>query len=353
MPGPLEGVRIVDLTSIVMGPLTTQLLADLGAEVIHVEPPEGDRMRVAGNSPDHDMGPLFWHLNRGKSSVVADLRTEEGRLTLLDLCANADVFVTNVRPAALARAGFGYDNLRRLNRQLIYVSLVGFGQDGPYAPLAAYDDLMQAYCGIVDTLGRTSDGGPHYVPYNVCDRSVGLYAFGCVCAALFERGRSGRGQFVEVPMFETMSALVLGEHLNGQSFDPPIGDAGYQRLMDRERKPYRTSDGHVCALVYTPPQWKRFLAAVGVAEPPAKGHEQSFLHEQFATRTTDEWIALLQTADVPVAPMNSLDDLINDRHLNDVHFLVEVDGVRTPRVPSRWSATPPGDLRPAPRLDQH
>jgi crotonobetainyl-CoA:carnitine CoA-transferase CaiB-like acyl-CoA transferase len=336
-----------------MGPLATQLLCDLGADVIHVEPPEGDRMRLGGNSPDPDMGPLFWHLNRGKSSVVADLRTEEGRVTLLGLCADADVFVTNVRPAALARAGFGYDNLHTLNRELIYVSMVGFGQDGPYAPLPAYDDLMQAYCGIVDTLGRTTDGGPHYVPYNLCDRSVGLYAFGCITTALFERSRSGRGQFVEIPMFETMSALVLGEHLNGRSYEPPIGDAGYQRLMDRERKPYRTLDGYVCALVYTPPQWKRFLEAIDAADHPVKGGEQTFLHQQFATRTTAEWITLLQSADVPVAPMNSLDDLIEDPHLKEVGFIVEVDGVRTPRVPSRWSETPPGPARPAPKLDEH
>ena len=335
-----------------MGPLATQMLCDLGADVIKIEPPGGDGLRTAGDAAEPDMGPLFWHLNRGKTSVVADLRTDDGRAAVVELCRTADVFATNVRPGGLTRAGLDPGSLLDLNPRLIYASMVGFGQDGPYAPLAAYDDLMQAYCGLVHTLGYTSKGDPHFVPYNLCDRSVGLYAFGCISAALFERERSGRGQHIEIPMFETMAALIMSEHLNGQSFTPPTGPSGYQRVTDPSRRPYRTSDGFVCALVYNPGQWQRFLAVVGVEERPDKPDEQTFLHGQFASRSTAEWLQILRGADVPVAPLNTLDDVLIDPHLTAVQLFEEVDGVRTPRVPSRWSATPPGKLRAAPRLSR-
>lgn len=353
MSGPLTGIRVVDLSSVVMGPLATGLLADLGADVVKVEPPEGDGLRHAGYLPEPLQGPLYEHLNRGKQLVVADLGTPEGREVVRELCRTADVFSTNIRPAALARAGLDYDVLAADNPRLVYLSMVGFGSGGPKAGLAAYDDLMQAEAGLAWAIGATSDDGdPRYVPFNLCDRMVGVYAFGCINAALVARERTGLGQHVEVPMFETMTALVMGEHLNGRTYDPPTGPTGYQRIMNKVRRPYRTSDGWVSSLVYTPQQWRRFCALVGADGRPTGGveAEQAFLSAEFRQRTTADWVRTLMEIDVPVAQLNSFDDLVDDEHLDAVGFWKSVDGIRTPGVPSRWSATPPGPISRAPRL---
>jgi crotonobetainyl-CoA:carnitine CoA-transferase CaiB-like acyl-CoA transferase len=347
-----------------MGPLATCLMADLGADVVKVEPPAGDNLRSAGYAAEPEMGPLYQHVNRGKTLVVADLATADGRATVRELCRTADVFSTNVRPAALARAGLGYDALSALNPRLVYVSMVGFGSAGPKAGLPAYDDLMQAESGLAWALGETDahtpagtdsgshDGEPRYVPYNLCDRTVGIYAFGCINAALVARASSGVGQFVEIPMFETMVSLVMGEHLNGASFDPPTGPTGYQRLMTKARRPYRTNDGWVSSLVYTGAHWRAFCGVVGAVGRPAGGTEaeQAFLAGHFALRSTASWLSLLTEADIPVAEVNSFDDLLTNEHLAAGGFWQNIDGVRTPGIPSTWSATPPGPLRAAPRL---
>jgi crotonobetainyl-CoA:carnitine CoA-transferase CaiB-like acyl-CoA transferase len=355
------------MSSVLMGPLATCLMSDLGADVVKVEPPAGDALRYVGYPAEKGMGPLYQHVNRGKSLVIADVATAEGRNIVADLCRTADVFSTNVRPAALARAGLGYDQLAALNPRLVYVSMVGFASGGPKSGLPAYDDLMQAESGIAWALGETDqrnndhhnndhraggDGEPRYVPYNVCDRTVGIYAFGCINAALLSRERTGVGQFVEVPMFETMASLVMGEHLNGQSFTPPTGPTGYQRLMTKSRRPYRTSDGWISALVYTAKNWKAFCAVVGAEGRPDGGieAEQAFLAEHFALRSTADWQRILTDLDVPVAQVNSFDNLLTNDQLDAVGFWQDIDGVRTPGVPSTWSATPPGPLRPAPRM---
>jgi crotonobetainyl-CoA:carnitine CoA-transferase CaiB-like acyl-CoA transferase len=339
------------MSSVLMGPLATCLMSDLGADVVKVEPPGGDTLRYVGYPAEPAMGPLYQHVNRGKSLVIADVGTAEGRATVTELCRTADVFSTNVRPAALERAGLGYNALDAVNPRLVYVSMVGFASGGPKAGLAAYDDLMQAEAGISWALGETGEGEPRYVPYNVCDRTVGIYAFGCINAALVARERTGAGQFVEVPMFETMASLVMGEHLNGASFDPPTGPTGYQRLMTKARRPYRTSDGWVSALVYSPKHWRAFCTFIDATRPDGGiDADHAFLADAFAKRTTVEWLQALPALDIPVAQVNSFDDLLTNEQLDAVDFWQDIEGVRAPGIPSTWSATPPGPLRPAPRL---
>ena len=261
--GPLSGIKVLDLTTVFMGPFATQMLGDLGADVIKVEASGGDSTRTLGPNGEYGLGPLFLGLNRNKRSIVIDLKSAAGAELLLELTKSADVLATNIRPAAMARLGLGYARLAELNPQLIYASMVGFSQKGPYGPKAAYDDMMQAATGLAAVMGQQAEGEPRYVPLTIADRSVGLYAFGVIAAALYARTRTGKGQCVEIPMFETMVPYVLGDHLYGHTFVPSQGEFGYPRLMAKNRRPYKTKDGYVCCLIYTDRQWKIFLEAVG------------------------------------------------------------------------------------------
>ena len=261
--GPLAGVRIVDMTSVIMGPYATSILGDYGADIIKVEPPSGDVMRYGGAMRNPGMGALFMQINRNKRGVVLDVKKEAGRAALLRLCESADVFVHNVRPAGMRRAKLGEDDLRVINPRLIYVSLVGYGQSGPYAPQPAYDDLFQGRVGIASLIGSVNGMEPRFVPVTIVDRIVGLNAVHTMLAALFHRERTGQGQSVELPMLETMAQFVLGDHMGGRSFEPPIGPAGYSRLTTSDRRPYKTRDGYVCTLVYTDNQWRAFYRAIG------------------------------------------------------------------------------------------
>ena len=257
---PLQGLRVLDLTSMIAGPHAAQILADYGADVIKIEPPEGDLMRKGvGAARSADMGPLYLQLNRNKRSVVLDVKQPAARKALLQLCERADVFITNTRPAAMRRLKLAYDDVRKVNPRLVYVSLMGYGDTGPYAGKPAYDDLIQGICALPTIVAQTGGEGPRYVPLTVVDRIVGINAAHVILAAVLGRDRTGEGQSVELPMFETMAQFVLGDHLGGRSFDPPIGEAGNPRLMSETRRPYATRDGHVCALVYTNKQWKALL----------------------------------------------------------------------------------------------
>ena len=247
--GPLDGVRVLDLTTVFMGPSCTQLLGDLGADVIKIEAPHGDSTRAIGPCGELGLGPLFLGLNRNKRSVVLDLKTPEGVEALLRLAREADVFTTNVRPAAMRRLGLGYERLAAENPRLIYASMVGFSQRGPYAAKAAFDDMIQAATGLAAAVGQGSGGVPRYLPITIADRSVGLYAFGVICAALHARHRTGVGQSIDIPMFETMIPYVLGDYLYGHLRAEP-GDFGYPCLMTPNRRPYKTQDGYVCCLIY-------------------------------------------------------------------------------------------------------
>ncbi len=234
-PGPLDGVRIIDLTSVLMGPFASQVLGDMGADVIKVEAPSGDSTRGIGPMRNPGMGHDFLHVNRNKRGIVLDLKHPEGHAALLKMIERCDVLMYNVRPQAMARLGLTWEKLSALNPRLVMVGMVGYGQQGPYAAKPAYDDLIQGAVGVPSLVAVVGDGTPRYVPLAFVDRAVGLAAVNAVTAALFRREKSGRGQSIEVPMFETMVPFVLGEHLAGMTFEPPLGPLGYPRQLARER----------------------------------------------------------------------------------------------------------------------
>jgi crotonobetainyl-CoA:carnitine CoA-transferase CaiB-like acyl-CoA transferase len=370
--GPLAGIRVIDLTTVFMGPSATQLLGDLGADVIKVEAPGGDSVRRIGPQGDRGLGPLFLGLNRNKRSIVLDLKTPGGVEAVLRLAQGADVLAYNVRPAAMRRLGLGYEHVAEVAPRIVYAGMVGFSQRGRNAGLAAFDDLIQSACAL--PLAMAAGGGePRYAPLTIADRSVGLYAFGVIAAALYARERTGRGQSIEIPMFETMVPYVLGDHLYGHTFVPPQGDFGYPRILSPNRRPYRTADGYVCCLVYTDRHWETFLKAVGKPElmrtdPRLRDigtrtrHIDAlyeFVADELRHRTTAEWRTLLAEADIPVFPMHTFDSLLEDEHLADIGFFREVEHPEVGRiletaVPSEWSDTPPADhARPVPRLGEH
>lgn len=369
MAGPLAGVKVLDLTTVVMGPFATQILAELGAEVIKIETHDGDNMRDVGPMASPAMGHMHLQLNRGKRCMVLDLKKPQGREVVMRMLPDTDVLVYNVRPQAMARLGLSYDDVRVVNPRLIYVGAYGYSERGTRAGQAAYDDLIQGSTGVPWLVSRDGADQPRYVPLNFADRVTGLHAVYAVTAALFHRERTGEGQSVEVPMFEAISHFVLGDHLAGLSYRPARGGSGYERL--RQRRLYKTTDGYLCVLVYNGRQWKRFLDAIGrpevlqdprFATHPARarhiGEIYDFLEGIFKTRTSSEWMELLKKADIPVAPMNRVDDLLTDEHLCSSGFFVEEDHptegpLYAPRTPTGWSASAPEPVTPAPRLGEH
>ncbi len=372
MSGPLAGVKIVDLTTVILGPYATQILGDLGADVIKIEPREGDNMRHAAPMKHAGMGHIFLHLNRNKRSLVLDLKRAAGRAALLRLARTADVLIYNVRPQAMARLNLTYDDVRQVNARIIYVGAYGFSQNGPYAAKPAYDDLIQGMVALPAIIEQAGADRPRFVPSTVADRITGLNAVNAVTAALFHRERSGQGQAIEVTMFESLAQFVLGDHMGGKTFEPPIGPMGYSRLLAEHRNPYATKDGYLCLLIYNDKQWRNFFRVLGredaLESDPRFSTQASrsrhiadvyaFVAGQIRTRTSAEWLAALSAADIPVMPLNSLDDLLADPHLNQTGFFAVVDHpsegkVRSMAVPSKWSQSPPGEPRPAPRLGEH
>ncbi|MCX7960950.1 MAG: CoA transferase [Burkholderiales bacterium] len=372
MSGPLAGVRVLDLTTVVMGPYATQLLADLGADVVKVEPPEGDVMRHNAPMRSPGMGHIFLHANRNKRSVVLDLKRPEGRAACLALAARADALVYNIRPQAMARLGLAWDDVRAVNPRLVYVGGFGYSQRGPYAARAAYDDLIQGAAGVPWLFARAGSQAPRYAPVTLADRAVGLHLALAVCAALLRRERSGVGQRVDVPMYESLVQMVLGDHLAGASFEPPLGEPGYGRLLAHGRRPYETKDGWICVLVYNDKQWRAFFEAIGrpeLAQDPRFATQEArsrdfeaayaLVAEEMKKRTTGEWIETLEAADIPVGRMQSLADVLADPHLAAIGFFATVEHpsegrLRAMAVPSEWSESPPeAHRRAAPRLGEH
>ncbi|WP_352936445.1 CoA transferase [Mesorhizobium sp. M0938] len=365
-------MKVIDLTSVLMGPYATQYMGDFGADVIKIEPPAGDLMRNVGPSRSPTMGPLFLNANRSKRSVVLNLKAAEGRELLLELCRGADVMVYNVRPAAMKRLGLSWEEVRAVNPRLIYAGLYGYGQQGRYAARPAYDDLIQGGATLSHLFVLSGSGEPRYVPTAIADRVVGLAALSGILAAIIERNRSGVGQRVDVPMFETMVSFILSDHLGGLTFDPPLDHGGYARQLARDRRPLPTADGHVCALVYTDDHWRRFLKAVGhddlmdtdsrFASFDARIRNVSFVYgwlaDIFKTRTSGEWIDLLDEADVPVMEMHTFETVLRDPHLADVGFFNTIDHPTEGRTitmanPVQMSATPVEITRFAPMLGEH
>jgi crotonobetainyl-CoA:carnitine CoA-transferase CaiB-like acyl-CoA transferase len=371
--GPLAGVKILDMTSVIMGPYATQLLASMGAEVTKIETPDGDNMRHVGPMRNPGMGHIFLHANQGKRSIVLDLKRPEAQEAVLRLVEQADVLITNVRPKALARLGFDYDAVKMRNAKIIHVSCCGFGQDGPYAGKAAYDDLIQGATGVPWLMQRYGAKDPCYAPTTLADRVTGLHAVYAVTGALFARERTGVGQAVVVPMFEAMAQFVLADHMAGLTFDPPAGDAGYARLLTSHRRPYKTRDGYLCVLIYNDKHWRNFFEAIGDADRfthdqrfSTHGNRAAHIDEVYAEvgrlmleRTVAEWEALLDAADIPNMPMNSPQDLLDDVHLQTVGLIRgsvhPTEGrLHTIGNPTTWSSTPlNAEAEPAPHLGQH
>jgi crotonobetainyl-CoA:carnitine CoA-transferase CaiB-like acyl-CoA transferase len=368
--GPLSGIGIIDLTTVVLGPLASQILGDLGAEVIKVEPPEGDIMRYAGPARHREMGHVFLNLNRNKRSLCLDLKRPEGAAALSALVRQADVFMHNMRPQAMARLGFAYPRLRDLNPRLVYCSAHGYGQQGPLADRPAFDDIIQGASGFV-ALEQAAGGEARFVPTLVGDKTVGLTMVYAVMASLFQRERTGEGQEVEVPMLETMTAFVMAEHMGGLTFEPPLGPPGYSRMLAPDRRPHRTADGHICILPYTDRHWRDFFRVAGrpeLADDPRLADAQTrsrhvaelyaLIADCVSGNTTAHWLAVLKAADIPCGPVNSLAALPQDAQLAAVDFFPLSDHpseghIRTVRPPVRFGGADCALRRPAPRLGEH
>ena len=366
---PLQGYRVLDLTAVIFGPLASQVLADYGADVIKVEPPEGDVMRATGPTNEPGMGALFLGVNRGKRSVVIDPKTPQGREQVLEIAATADVLMHTVRPQKLAAIGIDPEQVRQRNPKLVYASLVGFGGDGPYSGRPAYDDIIQGRAGNADLMERQT-GTPQYFPSIVADKTSGLVAVTAILAALLARERTGEGSHVEVPMFESMVAFNLVDHLFGRHFEPALGTTGYARVLNAWRRPYRTTDGYVCALPYTDAHWRRFFDSVGLsalAEDPRFNNPNArtsniealyaIVGEAMAKRSTQAWLDAFEQIDVPASRVVKLEELPEDEHLVATGFFEKVQDpamgtVVFPGVPVRFNGQRP-PVRMAPRLGEH
>src|SRR5215831_19517952 len=369
-PGPLAGIKVLDLTTVVLGPLATQILGDLGAEVIKVEAPQGDIMRYAGPARHREMGHVFLNLNRNKRSLVLDLKHPGAAPVMLALAAQSDVLMHNMRPPAMARLCFDYNRLREINPRLVYCSAQGYGQDGPLADRPAFDDIIQGGSGLV-ALEMATGGEARFVPTLIGDKTVGLTMVYAVMAALLQRERTGEGQAVEVPMLETMTAFVMAEHMGGLTFEPLIGEPGYSRMLAPDRRPHRTADGHICILPYTDRHWRDFFRIAGrpeLADDPRLADAQTrsrHVAELYAVITecvrdglTAYWLEKLKAADIPSGPVNPLAGLPADEHLSVVDMFPTAEhptegSIRIVRPPVRFSEADCTLRRPAPRLGEH
>ena len=365
--GPLAGITVLDLTSVLYGPYASQTLGDWGAEVIKIEPLTGDTWRYSGQFRNRGMTGQFMAVNRNKRSLALDLKQPDGKAVLQRLIAKADVLLTNIRPAALARLGFGYEACQQINPRLVYAAATGFGQDGPWAARPAFDEVIQASSGFASAMG--SDDEPAFVPSLVADKICGLTLVGAVSAALLHRERTGKGQMVEVPMLETITAFNSIEMLGGHAFDPPIGPAGYKRM--KERRPVRTRDGWLTMLPYSGENWCIFFEAVGhpecieqfaVRDAVARAKNIDQIYNKMAdiaiTRTTAEWEELLLRIDVPHAAFAKITEIAEQPHLKAVGMIATLDHpsegkIRQARPSARFSDTPAEIRRMPPRLGEH
>jgi crotonobetainyl-CoA:carnitine CoA-transferase CaiB-like acyl-CoA transferase len=363
-------VRVVELTSVVLGPWACQMLADMGADVVKIEAPRGDSNRTLGAARNPGMAALYLTCNRNKRSLVLDLKKPGAREALLKLVESADVFVHNNRPQVMTKLRLDYADLRAVNPRIIYCGAYGYSKKGPYGELGALDDSIQAVSGMA-MLNKLVLGEPRYLPTVVADKTTAITVVYGVLAALFHRERTGEGQELEVPMFETMVSFVMAEHLWGMTFEPPIGGPGYTRLMSHHRKPYRTRDGYIAILPYLNAHWEKFCRLTGRLDLLEDARFRtladrvknidatySITGEIMATRTTGEWLALFKGSGVPTIVVNSLEDLAKDPHLEAVGFWGfqehPTEGrLRMAAFPVNFGSTPADVRRPAPRLGEH
>jgi crotonobetainyl-CoA:carnitine CoA-transferase CaiB-like acyl-CoA transferase len=370
MAGPLSGVRILDLTSVVAGPLATQTLGDMGADVIKIEAPEGDAPRHTGPARSPGMAALFMGLNRCKRSLVLDLKLEAAKDALWRLIETADVLVHSMRPQKIEKLGFGHKTVCAKNPRLVYAALHGYRDGGPYSGQPAYDDVIQGQSGIAALMAEVA-GEPRYAPMILADKTCALSIAGAISAALFARERSGRGQFVEIPMFEQMVAFVLGEHLFGHNFVPPLGTLGYTRVTAPWRRPYKTKDGYLCMMAYTQAHWQKFWTMVGKPEMMSDPRFDSIASRAknvvliyqlagqcIADRTTEEWLVDLRELEIPAARMSSLDDILTDPQLAASGFFKRATHPSEGEIlytdsPVRFSGAGSTSDRLQPRLGEH
>jgi crotonobetainyl-CoA:carnitine CoA-transferase CaiB-like acyl-CoA transferase len=371
MSGPLDGVRVVDLTTVVVGPICTRTLADYGADVIKVEAPGGDLLRtMAEGSRNPGMSGKFINFNRNKRSIVLDLKKPDGHAALLRLIARADVFVSNVRPEALGRAGLDHASLAKLNPKLIHCSILAFGRGGRYYNRPAYDPIVQSLSGVAGTIARAT-GEPRFVPMVMSDHTSGLIAAQCIGFALYRREKTGTGEAIDVPMLENMASFVSSEHLGAVTFDPPVGPTGDGRLLSPNYRPLPTKDGYVTVRPNTNAQTHAFLDAIGRPELKTDPRFDSAAartknaaayfevqREGLIHKTTDEWVELFDRLDVPAARYNSIDDLLTDPHLADVGFFRPEDHpsegrIRRTKLANSFSGGARENETHAPRTGEH
>ena len=370
--GPLDGIRVIDLTGTVLGPMGTQILGDAGADVIKIEPPGGDPVRFVGPRRSPDMGAYFLNLNRNKRSVVLDLKRPAALAALLRLIAGADVFVHNMRPGAADRLGLGYASLAAANPRLIHASASGFRPDSSRRDAPAYDDIIQGMAGLAALNGRAAGtDGPRYVPTVMADKITGHVLASAIAMALYRRERSGVGQALHVPMLETVLSFLLPEHLWGHSIGDAAQGIGYTRMLSPHRRPFATTDGHICLIAVTDDQWARLLRVLGrpdlIADPRfatvtarAEHVETCYglIAQVLATKPTADWLARLAEADLPHGPANTLEELLEDAYLKEVGFFHQMqhatEGMMTTLgIPVNYGATPAGITRLPPRLGEH
>ncbi|HEX5278873.1 MAG TPA: CoA transferase [Micropepsaceae bacterium] len=365
----LNGVRILDLTTTYLGPYATQFLGDMGADIVKVEPRDGEVGRSPRPSRSPEMGAGFLNTNRNKRSLAIDLRSDAGRDVVLRLAKQSDAFVHNMRPQAAARLGLSHDELRRANPAIVYCLAPGFDQAGPMAAQPAYDDIIQALSGL-SYLNRDDSGAPRFLPTIVCDKVVGVHLAFAIAVGLAHRFRTGEGCAIEVPMFETMVAFLLVEHLAGHTFRPPLASLGYERMMAANRRPYRTGDGYMAIMPYTTQQWTRFLEAVGrtdlltehwVRDPVQRSANVDRLYQVIAgaapSRTNAEWMVVLKAADVPCGPVNTFEDLLSHPQLSAVSLFQPVEHpgegpITSVRSPFRVADNESQPDRPAPSVGE-
>lgn len=367
--GPLQGVRVVDLSTTFMAPYATLLMAQMGADVTKVEAPGGDILRQVGDRTGEGCGPIFLNVNRGKRSVVLDLKKSSDYAVLTALVAEADVLVHNRTPENARKLRIDYASLKDLNPALVHCAVHGFGGEGPYRDRPAYDDVIQAASGFAHV--QTNAGEPQYVRSPITDKATGLIALAAINAALFERERSGRGQAIEVPMFESMITFLLLEQQGGYVFDPPVGRAGYARTESKHRRPYQTADGMVSVLVYTDAQWRTFFALV---DRPDLGDDPrfstmvertrnidelyAFVSVQMTRRSTAAWLDAFEQGRIPAMPVLSIPEVFEDPHVRAVGLFEQSEHpvagtLRQSRLPVRFSRTRPEPVAPAPLLGEH
>jgi formyl-CoA transferase len=368
--GPLAGIRVLDLTSVVLGPLATQILGDWGAEVLKVESPAGDLMRANGVSLHPGMSSIFLALNRNKRSLCVDLTTREGAAVLARLLPSVDVLVHNMRIAAIERLGFGHAAVAQLNPRIVYCAATGFDQDGPDRHKPAFDDIIQAASGLalMSSVGRPE---PVYVPTLVADKTAGLAVANAILAALLHRERGGEGQFIEVPMLETFTAFVLAEHLGGLTFEQSTEPAGYARLLSGGRRPSPTRDGYIALLPYTGEHWQALFVAMGgadravalgVTDRQQRNANIHALYDALAeisrTRSSAELLALCEQLDIPATRLYSLDELITHPQLEAVGLLQTLQHptegtIRYVRPTTKFAKSPASVRTAAPQLGEH